>query len=84
MTSINVSHYTVMVSGGGEEWNVTIEGGDSEANITELQSGAKYTIRVVTVSADGQVSFPSVAVVAMTQSPGTLRYCLKQQRGIFT
>ena len=71
LTFTNVSNQIVIVSGGGREWNVTVEGSESNTNVTELEPATKYTLRVVAVAEDGQMSFPSVAVVAMTQLPGT-------------
>ena len=49
---------------------MTVEGSESRTNVTELEPATKYTLRVVAVAEDGQMSFPSVAVVAMTRLPG--------------
>ena len=52
---------------------MTVDGKKASSNITDLHSGVMYTLNVVTVAEDGQMSFPSVSAAAMTQLP---RKCL--------
>ena len=65
-TSTVVVNQTVIISGGGTTHNVTVDGGQSILNVTELLSGVTYTLQVVAVAEDGQMSFPSVSITAMT------------------
>ena len=55
------------MSGGRTEYNVTVESQRANSNITNLDPGVMYTMRVVTVAEDGQMSFPSLSALAMTQ-----------------
>ena len=57
----------VLVRGGGTEYNVTVDSQRANSNITNLDPGIMYTMRVVTVGNDGQMSFPSLSALAMTQ-----------------
>ena len=59
----------VLVRGGGAEYNVTVGGDRASSNITNLEAGVMYTMRIVTVAEDGQMSFPSLSALAMTQLP---------------
>ena len=68
-TSTVVVNQTVIISGGGITHNVTVDGSQSSLNVTELTSGVTYTLQVVAVADDGQMSFPSVAVTSMTLFP---------------
>ena len=68
-TSTVVVNQTVIISGNGTTHNVTVDGSQSNVNITELTSGVTYTLQVVAVAEDGQMSFPSVPVTSMTLFP---------------
>ena len=68
-TSTVVVNQTIIISGGGTTYNVTMDGSQSNINITELMSGVTYTLQVVAVAEDGQMSFPSVPVTSMTLFP---------------
>ena len=62
-------------------YNVTVDGSQSNLNVTDLPSGVMYTLQVVAV-ADGQMSFPSVAVTAMTFFP--CKWCLVHVTALYT
>jgi len=51
---------------------MTVDGSESSANVTGLLPGTEYTLRVVAVTMDGQISPPSVAIVVSTTVPGTV------------
>ena len=68
-TSTVVVNQTVIISGRGATHNVTVDGSQSSVNVTELTSGVTYTLQVVAVAEDGQLSFPSVPVTSMTLFP---------------
>ena len=67
VTSAGVLIQLVLVSGGGTEYNVTVDSQRAKSNITNLDAGVMYSMRVVTVAEDGQMSFPSLSALAMTQ-----------------
>ena len=69
VTSSGVLFQLVLVSGGSADHNITVDGERAKSNITHLDSGVMYSMRVVTVAEDGQMSFPSVSAQAMTQLP---------------
>ena len=56
----------ILVSGGGTERNITLEGNGTSVNVTRLRSGTEYTFRVIAVASDGQMSPPSVSLIAVT------------------
>ena len=53
----------------GQIRNISIDEKVSDANITGLQSGM-YTLRVLAVGVDGQLSPPSSPIIASTTIPG--------------
>ena len=67
VTSSGVRFQLVLVRGGGREYNVTVNSQRANSNITDLDSGTMYSMRIVTVAEDGQMSFPSLSALAMTQ-----------------
>ena len=69
VTSIGISSQIITLSEAGTTRSVTVEGGQANSNVTNLTSGVVYTIQVVAVAGDGQRSFPSVAITAMTLFP---------------
>ena len=66
LTSTVVSNQSILVSGAGIERNVTVDGSESNTNVTDLPPGTMISLRIIAVAEDGQMSFPSVAVTAMT------------------
>ena len=80
-SSMNVSimRHIILVSGGGLERNVTVDGSQTDVNVTGLQSGTEYALRVIAVAIDGQRSPPSVALLATTSEPGTRFHALEYQ-----
>lgn len=68
-TSTVVSNQTILISGGGSAVNLTVDGTHSYLNVTGLKSGILHSLQVLAVAEDGQMSFPSVAVTAMTLFP---------------
>ena len=69
ITSAGISLQLVIVSGGPHLYNKTVDGMKAASNITGLHSGVMYTLQVISVAEDGQMSFPSVSAAAMTQLP---------------
>ena len=69
LTSTLVSNQTIWIRGGGAVYNVTVDGSQNNVNVTDLLPGVMHTIQVIAVAEDGQMSFPSVAVIAMTLFP---------------
>ena len=67
----NITRYIIAVSRGGIQRNVTKEDIQPRANVTGLQPGTEYTLQVVAVAIDEQMSPLSVALVATTSVPGT-------------
>ena len=45
----------VLVSGGSADHNITVDGERAKSNITHLDCGVMYSMRVVTVAEDGQM-----------------------------
>ena len=54
-----LSRHVILVVGGGEERNVTVESSEMAANVTDLLSGTEYMFRVVAVSEFRDVQAPS-------------------------
>ena len=61
-----------MITVGRRGTNVTVDGSESSMNVTGLLPGTEYTLRVVAVAVDGQISPPSSAITVSTTVPGTL------------
>ena len=55
--------------------NITVDASQSKLNITDLQSGVLYTLQVIAVAENGEMSFPSVAVTGMTIFPCKFLVC---------
>lgn len=70
--SKNATTYTILVRGRDSEQNVTGEGSSTRLNVTGLQPGTVYTLRVIAVFFDGKLSPPSIALVAATSVPGQM------------
>ena len=69
---VNIVRYIVTVASKGANISVTLSGSETEVNVTGLQSATEYTLTVVSVSDDGQMSSPSVPLIFMTLArPGT-------------
>ena len=69
LTSTVVVNQTVIISGNGTTHNMTVDGSQSNLNVTELMSGLVYTLRIIAVAEDGEMSFPSVTIRVMTLFP---------------
>ena len=67
-----ITEYVILISGGGTGRNVTVGGAQMSTNVTELESGTEYRLRVVAVATDGQISPPSNVLIATTTLPGTI------------
>lgn len=66
-TSHNVSNYVITVNGAGSrEVNVTVESSASRANVTELEPTTEYTLTVIALTVDGQMSHPSIPLTILT------------------
>ena len=69
---VNIINYIVTVASKGANISVTVSGSETEVNVTGLQPASEYTLTVVSVSDDGQISSPSVPLIVMTLArPGT-------------
>lgn len=64
--------YIILITGGDIERNVTIDSMNVSTNVTGLQSGTEYSLRVVTVAMDGQTSPPSTVLTATTSLLGNV------------
>jgi len=67
-----ITKYIILISGGGTERNLTVDGAQMSTNVTELESGTEYRLKVVAVAMDGQRSPPSNVLIATTTLPGTI------------
>ena len=67
-SEIDIVSQIVSVSGGGMEWNITIDGDQSTVNVTDLLPEIEYEFRITAVASDGQMSSQSAALVATTRS----------------
>lgn len=74
-----ITGHIILISGGGMERNVTVDGAQMYTNVTELESGTEYRLRVVAVAMDGKTSPPSSILVATTTVPGTIM-CIHNTR----
>ena len=68
--NIDILRYIVVVSGDGQAMNTTVDGSETSTNITGLQPGTEYMLRVIAVAGDGQSSPPSLTLLARTSIPG--------------
>ena len=68
-TSTNILQYIVMISGGGQQVNTTVDGSTTIVNVTELQPNTEYMLRVIAVAKSGIMSAPSTAFILETQEP---------------
>ena len=69
-----LSRHVVLVVGGGEERNVTVEDSRTSTTVTNLLPGTTYMIRIVAMSEYGDVqafSPPSTALNATTAVSGS-------------
>ena len=73
-SEIDIASQRVSVSGGGLEWDITIDGDQSTVNVTDLLPGTEYEFRITAVASDGQMSPQSIALIATTRTraPGNL------------
>ena len=72
-----ITGYLVLVEGpqGVLTRNVSVDQNVSNVNITSLESGT-YTLRVIAVGIDGQLSLPSPSLTTTTTIPGNTIYIL--------
>ena len=70
---IVIVNYIVTAASESDEVSVTVSGSERDLNVTGLQPGTEYTVTVVSASDDGELSSPSVPLIATTFSrPGEL------------
>ena len=69
---MHIDRYIIMITVGGRGTNTTVDGSESTTNVTGLLPGTEYTLRVVAVAVNGQISPPSVTIVVSTTVPGSL------------
>ena len=74
--NIDILRYIVVVSGDGQAMNTTVDGSETSTNITGLQPGTEYMLRVIAVAGDGQRSPASTALMATTSEPVTGICCI--------
>ena len=67
-SEIVIESHIISVSGGGMEWDITIDGDQSTLNVTDLLPGTEYEFRITAVASDGQTSPQSTALVVTTRS----------------
>ena len=61
--------FHILVSGGGMEWDITVDGDDTTVNVTDLLPGTEYVFRVTAMASDGQLSPPSTPLITTTAFP---------------
>ena len=68
-----IDRYIITVSVGDGEIHVSVvvSGSESRTNVTGLLPSTEYTIVMVAVTMDGQISLPSAALTVFTAAPGT-------------
>ena len=74
--NIDTLRYIVVISGDGQAMNTTVDGSETSTNITGLQPGREYMLRVIAVAVNGQRSPASTALMATTSEPVTGTYML--------
>ena len=62
--------HIILINGGGKIRNMTVEGSETNTNMTGLQPGTDYILRVIAIAADGQKSLPSIAIMVTTLFQG--------------
>ena len=60
------TYYIIEISGAGVEVTAAVDGSETSKNVTELQQGTEYTLRVIAVATDGRISPPSVPLIVTT------------------
>ena len=70
MVDTNIMRYVVIVSGHGG-LNVTVDGNTTTVNVTSLQPDIEYSVSVIAIGPDEQISPPSVPIKQATTVPGT-------------
>ena len=63
---VNIVSYIVTPASKSTNISVTVSGSETEVNVTGLQPATEYTLTIVSVSDDGQMSVPSVTLIVMT------------------
>ena len=72
-STLGIVSYNVTATGDSGGVSVVVNSSDTEVNVTGLQPGTKYTLTVVSVSVNKEVSPPSDPLLAMTLlRPGIL------------
>ena len=51
---IEVTEQIILVSGRGTKKNITVDVAQTQVNVTDLQSGTEYELRVIVVASDGK------------------------------
>ena len=71
MVDTNIIRYIVIVSGHGG-LNVTVDGNTTIVNVTGLEPDIVYSVSVIAIGPDEQISPPSVPMKQATTVPGIL------------
>ena len=72
-STLGIVSYNVTATGDSGGVSVVVKSSDTEVNVTGLQPGTEYTLTVVSVSVNKEVSPPSDPLIAMTLlRPGIL------------
>ena len=67
---IDIASYIVTVAGDDGEIRITVDGSETSVNVTALQPGTEYTLKVISVSVRGRMSPPSIPLTITTSSLG--------------
>ena len=73
--SVGIVTYIVNATGDSGGVSVMVDGSDTQVNVTGLQPGTEYTLTVVSVSVNEEVSPPSDPLIAMTSARPGIHFC---------
>ena len=82
MVDTNIMRYVVIVSGHGG-LNVTVDGNTTTVNVTSLQPDIEYSVSVIAIGPDEQISPPSVPIKQATTVPGILAFKIMKCKAIY-
>ena len=75
-TEIVIESHIISVSGGGIEWDITVDGDKTTVNVTDLLRGTEYEFRITAVASDGQISPQSAVLIATTRGVPGINMCI--------
>ena len=67
---VKVARQIISASGGGMQWEITVDSDQTTVNVTNLNPGTEYIFRIIAVGIDGQLSPRSSPLTTTTHSIG--------------